>query len=203
MKHPIADTQLLRAAAGRLGLDLADAQVERLAGLERMLVERAVPGGMVAASDRGRIRERHILDCLRAAGEVGTARTAYDLGSGAGLPGLVVAIAVPQLRVGLVESRRRRIAFLELAVAELEVPNAVVLASRVEDLQDPVELCWARAFAPLERAWALAARVLVPGGRLVYFAGEGAAPTPTEASVQVRRSPVLESSGPLVIMTRQ
>jgi hypothetical protein len=71
---------------------------------------------------------------------------------------------------------------------------------------DRVDVALARAFAPLDEAWAQAREVLGPGGRLVYFAGAATTvPAAPQGSVilNVLRTPVLESSGPLVIMTRQ
>ncbi len=185
---------------------LTASQARLLLDFEDLLLERAVGLGLVARGDAGRIRDRHLLDCLRAASTVRPSdEIAYDLGSGAGLPGIVVSIARPHLTVRLVEVQRRRVAFLELAIERLRLPNAEVVASRIEELSDQVDLCLARALAPLEEAWRLASPLLQQGGRLVYFAGERAAdvPIPPDAKlVEVRRSPVLESAGPLVIMAR-
>jgi 16S rRNA (guanine527-N7)-methyltransferase len=117
----------------------------------------------------------------------------------------VVAIARPSLHVVLVEPRRARVAFLELAVEDLQLSNVSVLASRIEDVEDQFDVCFSRAFAPLPEAWRAAAPRLRAGGRLFYFAGAGATPpeTPPDASaVEVLESPLLESSGPLFIMTR-
>ncbi len=134
-------------------------------------------------------------------------RDAYDLGSGAGLPGVIVAVAWPELLVTLVESRRRRASFLELVVDRLGLGNVRVEAVRVEDLAEPVDVCFARAFAPLERSWRASEPLLrSPGGRLVYFAGRSAqarAQAPPGVLVEVRAAPMLASSGPLVIMAKQ
>lgn len=196
----------LLPAAGRLGVDLSEEACSGLGRFEGLLRERAMPAGLVAAADAGRLRERHILDSLRAVRAVraGDAR-ALDLGSGAGLPGVVVALACPELHVLLVEPRRARVAFLELAVEQLSLSNASVLAMRIQDVDEQVDLCFSRAFAPMPEAWRAAAPRLRAGGRLVYFAGAGARPPelPSDAAVvEVLESPQLESSGPLFIMTR-
>jgi 16S rRNA (guanine527-N7)-methyltransferase len=195
----------LRAQANELGATLDDQQLAKLLTYERLLEQRAVPMGLVAQGDAGKIRVRHVLDSLRAATVIAEARDAYDLGSGAGLPGIVVAVARPELRIGLVDSRRRRVGFLELAVAELDLPNATVLGVRAETLSEPVDACLARAFAPATRAWDMAEPILRPGGRLVYFAGtqEGAEDLRGSPFLEVVSTSVLESAGPLVIMTRQ
>ena len=202
----MSDTESLRAQAGSLGVALDPSQASRLIRFEELLVDRAIPLGVVSRSDTTRIRERHILDSLRAAPVVQGDELAADLGSGAGLPGLVVAIAVPRLRMLLVERRPRRAAILELVVEELDVSNATVVAGRVVELPERVDVALARAFAPPDEAWAQARGVLRPGGRLVYFAGAATAiPTAPEGCtiLEVLQTPVLESSGALVIMTRQ
>lgn len=202
---PETATVALGTYAGALGLDLAPSMLESLAAFERLLANRAESLGLVAGSDTARIRERHVVDCLRAVLPVGEGdRLALDLGSGAGLPGLVVALARPQLTVRLIEPRRRRIAFLELAIEQLHARNATVLPTRVEEVHEAGDLCFARAFAPIGRAWESAQRLLRDGGRLVYFAGAEAdrSRIPQEAAkVEVIPS-VLASSGPLIIMTR-
>lgn len=204
MKHRQSDVAALRTASEALEAPLTASQAEALLRFEQLLRERAIPFGMVAASDAPRLRERHILDCLRAAAVVGDAATALDLGSGAGLPGIVVAIASPRLSIGLVESRRRRTSFLELTVGELGLDNVQVFGERAEALSGLVDLCFARAFAPLPDAWAAAERALAPGGRLVYFAGGSAVPVAPSGSriLEVREAAVLESAGALVIMSR-
>jgi 16S rRNA (guanine527-N7)-methyltransferase len=201
----MTETEALRAQAGRLGVALDTSQASRLIAFEQLLFDRAIPLGVVSRSDTTRIRERHILDSLRAAPVVQGDDLAADLGSGAGLPGVVVAIALPGLRMLLVERRPRRAALLELVVDELSVSNATVFAGRVVELPERVDVALARAFAPPEEAWAQARQVLRPGGRLVYFAGAATAiPPATEESAMLEvQTPVLESSGVLVIMTRQ
>ena len=200
------EPEILLGQAAELGVALDASRAATLIRYEDLLARRAVPLGAVARSDATRIRERHILDCLRATPVVHEVDVACDLGSGAGLPGIVVAVAEPAVQVLLVESRAKRAAFLEFAVLELGLSNVDVVVGRAEELRREVDACFARAFAPLPLAWSVARGILRPGGRLVYFAGaelrdpvvpEGAA---LEAVV---RTAVLESAGPLVIMTRQ
>jgi 16S rRNA (guanine527-N7)-methyltransferase len=202
----MSDVDPLQAQAGDLGVLLDPLQITRLRRFEELLADRAVPLGAISRSDSARIRERHTLDSLRAVPVVDGVEEAADLGSGAGLPGLVVAIALPRVRMLLIERRPQRAAFLELAVEELGLPNAAVVAGRVEDASGDVDVALARAFAPIDEAWARALGILRPGGRLVYFAGAGSAtPVPPAGSTieSVLRTPVLESAGALVIMTRQ
>jgi 16S rRNA (guanine527-N7)-methyltransferase len=212
VKHDAAPdeaTEALVAAARTFGVELGADRAGALAVFERLLVERAVPLGMIAPSDAPRIRERHVLDCLRVVNAVRTDdRLCLDLGSGAGLPGLVVAIARPDVSLRLVERRRSRAAFLELAIERLGLRNTSVLPVRAEEVDEMADLCFARAFAPRRASWETARRLLRPGGRLVYFAGAGEREAPSPAlsdgpsSVELLETPVLASSGPLVIMTR-
>ncbi|HKN80957.1 MAG TPA: RsmG family class I SAM-dependent methyltransferase [Actinomycetota bacterium] len=202
----MSDTEALRAQAWSLGVALDPSQASRLIRFEELLADRAIALGIVSQSDAARIRERHILDSLRAVPAVEGADLAADLGSGAGLPGVVVAITLPRLQMLLVERRPRRAALLELAVEELGVSNATVFAGQVAEMPGRVDVAFARAFAPLDEAWAQARGILRPGGRLVYFAGgETKIPVAPEGSaiLEVLHTSALESSGALVIMTRQ
>ncbi|HXF74104.1 MAG TPA: 16S rRNA (guanine(527)-N(7))-methyltransferase RsmG [Actinomycetota bacterium] len=202
---------ILVRQAEELGIVIDDARAEQLLAFERLLLERAIPLGAVAAGDAPRLRERHVLDSLRAARALSTGdRIAVDLGTGAGLPGLVLAIARPDVRFTLLEPRQRRAAFVELAVERLGLRNVRVLARRAEELsalvgrgvEPPADLALARALGSLERCLRLARGLLGPGGRLVWFAGKmRVGPLPPAA--EVIETPELESAGPLVIMGGQ
>ena len=195
--------------AARMRIRLDDRAVQRLTMLQDLLKSRAVELGLISEADSSRVYQRHIRDCLRAVPLVSDDFTLMDLGTGAGLPGLVVSCALPDLTVVLVDSRRRAGAFLELAVERLGL-SAEIRIQRAEGLDLQVEVCTARAFGPLARSWEAAYPNLRPGGRLIYFAGagvrdpEGAArsvdrPAPP-ASITL--DPVVASSSPLVIMSR-
>jgi len=192
------------AATASLGVDLDGPAIERLERFERRLREKGAPMGMVASSDLPRLRERHILDCLRGAPLLPESGTVCDMGSGAGLPGIVLAIARPDLRFVLVEVRRNRASFLEEATAGLE--NVVVHGRRLETVRESVEACTARAFAPPLKSWEAAERLLGPSGHLIYWAGatfDAGNDLPIGVSGRLFTTPALARSGPLVIMTRQ
>jgi 16S rRNA (guanine527-N7)-methyltransferase len=208
MIHVKRDSSLERDAAA-IGLSLDEDTRGRLRELEGLLADRAVEIGLVSAADADRVYERHVLDCLRAVPLLEKADGALiDIGSGAGLPGLVMAIARPDLGVTLVDSRRRAGAFLELAVDTLDLPRVDVRVQRVEDLVARADVVTARAFAPLERSWEAAYPLLRPVGRLIYFAGEGlidpgragTEASPSPARVETRS--VIATMAPLVIMSR-
>ena len=187
---------------------LAAEQEHALEAFEAKLADEGAPRGVVGRREVARLFERHILDSLRALGGVRARdRSAYDLGSGGGLPGIPVAIARPELRVGLVERRANRASFLRTVLRELSLGNAYVVAGAIEALDAPVDVCFARALAPLDRSWALASPLLAPGGRLIYFAGarfdraDVAAIAPP-AHVRILGAAAVASGGPLVIMSR-
>ena len=194
--------------------ELTDAQERALASYETLLRERALPLGLVAESDVDRLGERHVRDSLRAAAVLSDSDSlVVDIGSGAGLPGIVLAIARPDIRVVLIEPKQRAVGFLELAIERLGLSNVEVRAERIEDANLGLEAdaATARAFGSLERSWAAAVPVLRPGGRLIYFAGEGLgdpagvamAVTDPEQPESVLVERVVAGSSPLTIMTRQ
>jgi 16S rRNA (guanine527-N7)-methyltransferase len=162
----------LAELAGRHGLS-ADA-VERLRELHRLLVED--PLAPTAVRDPRGVIDDHLADSLIALElePVRAALTLADLGSGAGLPGLPLAIALPDVTAALVESGARKCAFLDRAVASCRVANARVIHTRAEawpDGRGACELVTARALAPLEVVVEYAAPLLVLGGTLVAWRG--------------------------------
>ena len=190
-----------------LGVPLASEQIALLERYEEFLVERGAPMGMIAPSDVPRLRERHILDSLRAVPILPPAvATMCDLGSGAGLPGIPLAIALPDVQVTLVEVRHNRAAFLETVIGALGLERVTVHARRLETFRSSVDVCLARAFAPAPKAWVAAERLLEASGMLVYWAGatfDPEADLPPGVDVALFPTSALARSGPLAIMTRQ
>lgn len=201
----------VRSHPAARGLD-AD-QVELLVRYEALLRERAVPLGLVAPGDVGSLMERHVLDSLRAVPCIPpSAADLADLGSGAGLPGLPLAIAIPRLSVCLVERSQRRAAFLEVAVERLGLADRVrVLVATTEEVTETFDVCVARALAGADEVWRLAFPLLRGDGRVVYFAGRGWRDLPREhaggAGTAPYRVEICDPSrfhheGPVVIMQR-
>jgi 16S rRNA (guanine527-N7)-methyltransferase len=184
-----------------------DSLLEVLERFEVLLLERAIPLGLVSKTDSDRLWERHILDSVRAVGVLDApAASGCDIGSGAGLPGIPIAIARPSMKVVLAERRRTRAAFLEMAVEELRLPNVIVHAGSASAIEERFDLCFARALASPVAAWTLAADLLLPGGRLVLWSGidSGAGDElPIGVPVESRSNAGLAHGGALVIMTKQ
>jgi 16S rRNA (guanine527-N7)-methyltransferase len=179
---------------------------EKLDRFRELLRDRAIPAGMIASADAADLEDRHIVDSLRGVPLIpGSSHDAVDLGSGAGLPGIPLAIALPHLAFTLVDSRRRRVAFLELVVDDLRLANVAVVGCRVEQLAPGFDVCVARGFAGAASSWEAAERLLRPDGRLLYWAGASfeAGEVPENARVLGLGEPALESGGPIVIMARQ
>jgi len=190
-----------------LGFRIHAPMADRLERYERLLLEKALPLGMIGRGDRGQLRERHVVDSLRGATLLGPGPgRVVDLGSGAGLPGIPLAIARPDLTFCLADLRKRRVAFMELAVDSLGLSNVTVFAGKAEQLAGPFDRCLSRAFAEVDRAWAVAERLLSPTGELLFWAGRSfdvGAGMPAGARMSVSAAPGLADAGPVVIMSRQ
>lgn len=142
--------------------------------------------GLIGPLELPRLWSRHILNCgivaPLLAGRVG------DVGSGAGLPGLVLAIARPDVEFVLIEPMERRTAWLNDQVAELSLDNVTVVRDRAEDVRRDVLLdqVTARAVSALKKLIPMTAPLVKPGGELVLMKGAGAAQEIEAAAKQIR-----------------
>ena len=142
----------------------------------RLLASEATVRGLIGPREVPRLWERHLLNCAVVTELVPEQVTVCDVGSGAGLPGIVMAIRRPDLEVTLLEPLLRRTTFLELAVAELGLSNVVVRRGRAEETKDAqFDVVTSRAVAPMDRLakWSLP---LTRGGGL-FLAMKGSAAT--------------------------
>ena len=190
----------------QLGTDIEPARLDALASYEEALRDRAVPRGYVSSGDSDRLWERHVRDSLRAIPEIPSGSRIADLGSGAGLPGLPLAIVMPSCSFTLVELRRGRVAFLEAVVDDLGLANVEVFLGKADRVRGRFDVCLARAFASPRGSWKAATPLLEEGGRLIYWAGagfDGAGLGDLEVRWRVSTPSGLAESGPLVIMGRQ
>lgn len=141
-----------------------------------LLATVGVERGLLGPRERPRLWERHLLNCAGLVELLEPGETVIDLGSGAGLPGVILAAARPDLHVVLVEPLLRRATFLTEALAILELGQVTLRRARAEDLtgEVTVDAVVARAVAPLERLAGWALPLLRPGGRLLALKGERA-----------------------------
>jgi 16S rRNA (guanine527-N7)-methyltransferase len=132
--------------------------------------------GVIGPRELPRLWSRHVMNCVVVHPLIAPDSSVADLGSGAGLPGIVLALARPDLDVTLVEPLLRRTRFLDLAVGELELSNVAVVRARAEDLagQAAFDVVVARAVARLDRLiwWALP--LCRAGGELLALKGGNA-----------------------------
>jgi 16S rRNA (guanine527-N7)-methyltransferase len=158
-------------AAAWFGSRLATAQryAELLAGI-------GVERGLVGPREPQRLWTRHLLNSAVAAEALpaGPLRV-VDVGAGAGLPGIPLALARPDLDVTLLEPMERRARFLDEVCATLNLPLTVVHCRAEDAPAGAWDVVVARAVAPLERLLALTARLVHPGGMLVALKGRTAA----------------------------
>ena len=148
-------------------LPLAVAYAEQLAGpgIER---------GLLGPRELPRIWDRHILNSAVLGALVDPAVTVADVGSGAGLPGIPLAIARPDLEIVLIEPLLRRSEFLTETVSALGLDGVTVLRSRAEDVQPRgrFDVVTARAVAPMDRLAGWTLPLLRPGGVLLALKGQ-------------------------------
>jgi 16S rRNA (guanine527-N7)-methyltransferase len=172
--------------AARPVFGAAAPKAERYAGL---LAGPAVVRGLLGPNEVPRLWERHLLNSAAVAELVPGPCSLVDLGSGAGLPGIVLALLLPETKVTLLEPALRRATFLEECVAALELPNATVLRARAEQAAGTLtaDVVTARAVASLERLAPLALGLLKPGGTLLAIKGAKAAEEVEAARAALRR----------------
>jgi 16S rRNA (guanine527-N7)-methyltransferase len=185
-----------------------DAQRARLREYLELLVSRAIPLGLISEGDRDRLEERHLLDSLRALPCLGPGDgVVADMGSGAGLPGVPLAILRPDRPFALIDRRRKAAAFMDLVVDQLGLSNVRVHEREIRSIPLEAQVCLARALSPAEGAWDLARDLLGSGGHLVYWAGRGwrGASGASEEGVELEIcvQPLFSWQGPLVIMKRR
>lgn len=156
----------------------------------RILATRGVEWGVIGPREVPRLWDRHLMNCAVLTELIDAdCRTLADIGSGAGLPGIVLAMLLPDVRVALIDPLERRVKFLTECLTELDLPNATVVRSRAEDLAGKMaaDVVTARAVAPLERLAPLAVRLARSGGTVLAIKGDSAADELSRAKSVLRR----------------
>ncbi len=163
-------------------LDLA----ERYAAL---LADAGVVRGLIGPREAPRLWERHLLNCAVLADALPEGSDVCDLGTGAGLPGVVLAIRRPDLRITLVEPLLRRTTFLDEVVTDLGLDHVEVVRGRAEELHGRREfsVVTSRAVAPLGRLLDWSMPLVRQGGALVAMKGASAAEEVAAASADLAR----------------
>lgn len=174
MKHEVASPSPPPYARDAFGPEPALRLVQHYAEL---LASDGVVRGLIGPREVPRLWDRHLLNCAPLIGLIPPSGRVCDLGSGAGLPGLVLAIARPDLEVTLVEPLLRRTTFLNEAVVALALPNVSVIRGRAESLHgvSDFDVVTARALAPLAQLVAWSMPLVAQDGELLAMKGASAA----------------------------
>jgi len=162
------ETLIAKYFPGQEGSIQAFAEFLTSAGIER---------GLIGPREGERIWDRHIFNCLPVTQLLPNGASLFDIGSGAGLPGIVIALARPDLQVTLIEPLERRVEFLNEAVTsipDLAFPIQVI-RGRAQDVKKSADFVTARAVAPLEKLKKMSWHMVKTGGSLLAMKGESAA----------------------------
>ncbi len=129
--------------------------------------------GLIGPKEGERIWDRHIANCIPVTTLIAEGASVIDIGSGAGLPGIVIALARPDLKVTLLEPLQRRVDFLEEVKVELGL-ELTIRRGRADSFKGSFQVVTARAVAPLPKLATISWHLVAPGGSLLAMKGESA-----------------------------
>ena len=152
-------------------------QEEAIRAYAEFLTTAGIERGLIGPREGERIWERHIFNCLPVTQLLPQGASLFDIGSGAGLPGIVIALARPDLKVTLIEPLERRVEFLNEAVAAIAAGGVeiTVIRGRAQDVKKSADFVTARAVAPMEKLKKISWHMVKTGGSLLAMKGESAA----------------------------
>ena len=175
----------LESGLAQLGLPLSSEQVTILLSYLALLSKWGKVYNLTAIRDPHEALTQHLLDCLAAVKSLRIFRPTggrlLDVGSGARLPGLVIAVVCPEWQVTCVDTVAKKAAFIQQAAAQLGLKNLKAIHRRVEDLPGPYDAISARAFASLSDLVSWSAQALAPEG--VWMAMKGRDPEAERATL--------------------
>lgn len=188
MKHP--DLEIEPDAA----LQLFGDHIEQARQYTNDLADRGEELGLIGPLELPRLWSRHILNCALVAPLLRPGRVG-DVGSGAGLPGLVLAIARPDCHLVLIEPMERRVDWLQSEAENLGLGNVTVVRARAEEAQldKPLNQVTARAVTALKGLIPATAPLLLHGGEMIFMKGERVAAEVEAASKVIRRFHIVNS----------
>lgn len=171
LKLGAVERERLRTGAAELGVSLDDVALRRFADYSEALERWRDATNLISCGSAGELVDRHFLDSLACAWACSAATIVADLGSGAGLPGIPLAIAYPERPTLLIEPRRRRASFLRAVKRQLELERVEVFEMRSEDIPSErvgsVDVVVTRAVWSDEEVLRVAAPWMCPGGALL------------------------------------
>lgn len=154
-------------------LDYFQGSSDQIQAYAALLAGPAIARGLIGPKEGDRIWERHIANCIPITTIIPQGVRVADIGSGAGLPGVVIALARPDLKVTMIEPLRRRVDFLNEVINDLGLSIEVIRA-RSEVVKKQFEIVTARAVAPLDKLIAISWHMIPKGGSLLAIKGESA-----------------------------
>lgn len=153
-----------------------------------MLVAEGELRGLVGPRELPRLWSRHIVNSTAVVPFLPRRGSVADVGSGAGFPGIVVALMRPDLEVTLIDTMERRVEWLELVVAELDLDNVTIRRARAEEIKDRYDAVTARAVANLSKLVRLTSGLLRPGGSLLALKGAKAQQEVDDAKYVIKKA---------------
>lgn len=174
MTDPTASLAELEAEPAG-AVTLAGTQIEPLRRFTQRLAEQGELRGLIGPLELPRLWTRHVLNSALIAPLIGEGLRVADIGTGGGMPGLILAIVRPDLHVRLIEPMERRCVWLTECIDELGLSNAEVLRGRAEEYHDAfeVDVVTARAVTALRKLIPLTVPLLQDGGETVFLKGSG------------------------------
>jgi 16S rRNA (guanine527-N7)-methyltransferase len=172
-EFPLHEEAAERAAESRVAADVFGEASDKARAFAALLATEGVTRGLIGPREASRLWERHLLNCAVVAQLLPPSGQLVDIGSGAGLPGIVLAMLCPGLDVALVEPMLRRTTFLDECVAALDLRNVTVIRARAQEMAGSIQadVATARAVAPLDRLADWASGLLRPGGTILAIKG--------------------------------
>jgi len=206
-------SNILREGIAELGLDIPDARQDQLMDYLGLMAKWNAVYNLTSLRDPMQMVTHHLLDSLAAVPAFAHARNVLDVGSGGGLPGIVLAIVRPDMQVAMIDTVHKKTAFLTQVKAQLGLGNAAVHTGKVQELtvgdERKFDVITSRAFADLSDFVNWSEHLLAQGGR--YIALKGTAPKDeqervpagwTVTGVEPLRVPRLDAERHLVFISR-
>ena len=169
------DEATLRAGLVQLQLELSDVQIGQLLNYLKLMAKWTKVYNLTAVRDPAEMMTHHLLDSLAVIGPLQrhiAQGKMLDVGSGAGLPGVVIAICCPTIAVTCIDTVAKKATFIKQVALELKLPNLAGLHARVENIDQPFDVICSRAFASLQDFTQWSTNALVPSGTWMAMKGK-------------------------------
>lgn len=204
--------EMLLEGSRKIGIDLDDSRMRQLLAYLTLLSRWNTVYNLTAIRSPESMVTHHLLDSLAVVPALKGARHILDVGSGAGLPGVVLAIMYPEASVSLIDAVQKKTAFLSQVKAELRLKNVTVHTGRVEKLRTPekFDAIISRAFSDLSQFVGLSGHLLADMGK--FYAMKGTLPEEEMAALPARlkvhavvplKVPFLDAERHLLVMEEQ